>query len=182
MTKAGTIKGIVKFSGLTKVKNLDVTVINDIDFENLTSRILYRNISQQITAPYTFTRVKASNIYVDVINNRNVSNLIDISAAEEQSLYAPKSVKFLSPVQMLSMYTDKTNPCSLDDGYMKLRHPQVKELNKLQVNGNVTFLDEDYGLADVLKNAVTLNSENVITAPVINANKKRSIFVYVYCF
>lgn len=166
LTQFGTIKGDMNFVGTTKIENLQVNFINGIDFENLTSRILYKNINQQISANYTFTKLKTNNIYVDTINNKNMRNLIDVNEKDEQELYAPNGVKFLSPVKMHSVYANHINPCDLNESYMKFRYQDVRQLNRIQVNGNVTFLDEEYGLGRLFKDAVTLNKFNIISAPV----------------
>ncbi|CAH0562664.1 unnamed protein product [Brassicogethes aeneus] len=165
-TATKVITNVVNFTETITVDNLIVKVINDVDFEILTSRIFYKGGDQEITAPYTFENLKANNIFVNKINNISFDDMVDTDGI----LYISTDLN-IKKAHMESLQAQKVLPCDLADVMKYANSPNPNLWMNVNVSGNATFLDDTCDISRILLKTVKNNGVNFIEEEVnINAH------------
>ncbi|CAG9816474.1 unnamed protein product [Phaedon cochleariae] len=162
----GVIESDVRFSGKVKVGNLVTLFVNNQNMRSLTRRLLLRNLNQTITAPYSFENIKAGNLITPRINDKTVTNLIDVSTKRPQEITVPGGVAFRSEISMRTLIADKMTPCHIKSIAEELHDPSPKEWSSVKIRGNVTLLDDQNVLFRIFEKAVRMSTNNIIDAQV----------------
>ncbi|KAJ8938300.1 hypothetical protein NQ318_020359 [Aromia moschata] len=136
-------------------------------FEKIDQETLRKRTDQTISAPYSFTKIKAKNIVTPKINNISFEHIIDVSSEEPQTIYASHGIQFTSAKVLQSLRGDETSPCDIKTFLSNLKNPPTQNWYTMAVRGNVTFLDTDNVLSRIFEKAIVNNSNNVVHAPVI---------------
>ncbi|EFA11168.2 hypothetical protein TcasGA2_TC004775 [Tribolium castaneum] len=154
----GTIFGNVKFSGLVKIRDLQVVVINGVDFEKLSKRILYKSWEQTINEHCVFNRLITDNLITDHINEFEVANLIDVSSTKPQKIFARGGLKFAKNATIKNLFSNTS--CDLNEGLKNLRNPPSQLWDEITVTGNAFFWDRESPISDIFENVVSNYSKN----------------------
>lgn len=96
----------------------------------------------------------------------SLENLIDVSNTAPQTIYAPGGIEFTSVILQKSLNANETSPCNLVKTLKKIKEPPSQNWSNIQVKGNATLLDPNSVLYRIFEKAVTINSKNIIQAPV----------------
>ncbi|XP_044256902.1 uncharacterized protein LOC123006464 [Tribolium madens] len=160
----GTIFGDVRFLGNVKIRDLQVVVINDVNFEKLSKRVLYKSWNQTIEEHFVFNRLISDNLITDQINEFEVANLIDISSTKSQVIFAPRGLKFAKNTTIQNLFANIG--CDLNEGLTNLRNPPSQLWGEIVVNGNATFWDSESLISDIFENVVTTRKNHTIRGKV----------------
>ncbi|CAG9759594.1 unnamed protein product [Ceutorhynchus assimilis] len=158
----------VKFQGKVKIGNLGAGSINNINFQDLSKRLLHKKSNQTIVGIYKFTNLKTEHLHTKIINDKNLERLIDISLDTPQQILAPnEGISFSNILLVKSVLADQMVPCDIYKAVKKIKYPGNKEWLQVEITGNVTMLDQDSDLIYIMEKSVKLDKENTIEAPVI---------------
>ncbi|KAK9890079.1 hypothetical protein WA026_008891 [Henosepilachna vigintioctopunctata] len=162
----GGLHGNVRFLNNVTIDNLSATIINNINFKNLTKRLLYKQGDQVITSPFFFENVKIRYLDVSKINNFPLDLVVDVKSTKPQIIVVTNGIQFNSAI-ISKLIADKISPCKLDIGMMEsMRNPPTQSWNNIKISGNVTILDTENSLYNIFKNVVLTSRKNQIEAPV----------------
>ncbi|XP_066158230.1 reticulocyte-binding protein homolog 2a [Euwallacea fornicatus] len=164
-TKADLVQDI-KFFGKIHVDNLVAATINKIDFSSLTKRILHTGSNQSVSGRFTFNNLKTEHLITKMINEFNVTNLIDASSKKPQVISASGGITLRNTNLDDSVKAIDMHPCNIYEAMNHIRSPQSQEWREMVIIGNVTFLDENSDLAKIINKSVKKGENNVILAPV----------------
>ncbi|KAL1493109.1 hypothetical protein ABEB36_011235 [Hypothenemus hampei] len=147
-----------------KINNLQAVIINNIDFPNLTKNLFYNDSNVPITAKYTFNSLKTKHLNTTTINGKNVENLIDVTKKQVQTLKLDNVVLRNSKIQ--NIQADLMVPCDIYQAINKIRYPETRMWESVEITGNVTFLDNNCDVPRILEKSLKKDEEYIILAPV----------------
>lgn len=188
------IFGEVKFLGPVTIKNFRVSIVNDVNFAKLQSKLLYKKWDQNITEPFSFNNIKtgiksknnylidkitiAENLITPQINNKSTVNVMSINSKEPQVLTFNDGVVFEEPVDVENLSGDFPD---LHNALKNLRNPKTQHWERVTVHGNVTFWDKDSKIAQIFDNVVVNNTDiSVISGSVsYKVEKEKTNLVFL---
>ncbi|XP_066248865.1 uncharacterized protein fs(1)M3 [Euwallacea similis] len=165
-TKADLVQDI-KFSGKIHIGNLVAETINKIDFSSLTKRILHKGHNQSISGRFTFNNLKTEHLVTKMINEFNVTNLINTSSKKPQVISAPGGITLRNTNLDNSVKATHMHPCNIYEAMNHIRSPQSQEWTEIEIIGNITILDENSDLIRIIDKSVKRRENNTILAPVV---------------
>lgn len=113
-----------------------------------------------------FIRFFLANLITPRINNTNMENIVDVSKNVSQVLFAPVTLKFFGAKIMKSLNTSSVYFCSLKDIIEYMNSPRTQKWKKININGNVSLLDDETPLNRIIDKAVKKNNETDIITQV----------------
>lgn len=143
--------------GTVETENLNVVKINGVNLKKLSPRLLYRNYDQEILAPFTFNTVHANNLVAEQINNISLADGTRPSNTH-------KNLK-LDNVKYIKTLKAQHFSCDVSKALRILETPRSAKWRSVLITGDLS-LDEDSELPQILRNVVTSNAINTISAPV----------------